>query len=100
MSTTTNPLAAAAKKSKAPHVAKKPGSKRAATATRVRRTDVPYEKIAKLFNDGKGMKEISDSLELTESKKKTPYSIVNNALYRLGKFGVKVGDKTIKIKRG
>jgi len=96
----SNPLAAAAAKKGPKKSGPKLVKKKTATATRVRRTDVPYQKIADLFNDGKGMKEISDKLELTEPKKKTPYSIVNNALYRLGKTGVKVGDKTVKIKRG
>jgi len=104
----TNPLAAAAaaRKSKGsrPVTAKKPGPKRAATATRTR-GNTPYEKIAAMYEAGKSTAEISDGLGLT--KKKTvdgkenpyPYYTVVGALYKLSK-GVKVGDKIIKIKRG
>ena len=81
--------------------AKKTTSKKAQNvkALTPRRSDIPYLEIKKYFEAGMKMKEISDKLKLTEPKKKTPYSIINNALYRLGK-GVNVNGKVITIERG
>ena len=105
MATNANPVTAAAKKARAPRTAKKPnGQKKAATTTQVRST-VPYKKIAAMYEAGKSTAEISDALELTRNKtrdgkvNKYPHYIVVGALYKLSK-GVKVGDETIKIKRG
>jgi len=91
----TNPLAAAAKKSsKRPGpklVAKPHGPKRAATSTAVR-VKHPYQRIADMYNDGKSWNEIADACKI----KRTSMNGISDRLA----VGVKVGDKTIKIKRG
>jgi len=46
------------------------------------------------------MKEISDKLELTGAQEKDPLQHREQRAVPAGKTGVKVGDKTVKIKRG
>jgi hypothetical protein len=72
------------------------GNRKPATGTR---SNVPYADIAEAYNKGQSMAEISDGLKLTRKDSNVPYSVVNNALWRLGK-GVVVDGKTIKIVRG
>lgn len=69
------------------------------------RSEVPWQKIADLYNAGKSTPEISDALDLTRPKTKDgkenkyPYYLVVGYLTKLSE-GVKVDDKTIKIMRG
>jgi hypothetical protein len=84
---------------------RKPATKSRKPATKSRkpatgtRSSYPYAAIADAYNKGLSMAEISDNLKLTQKDSAVPYSIVNNALWRLGK-GVTVDGKTIKIVRG
>lgn len=89
---------------------RKPGNRKPATKSRKpvtgnrkpvtgTRSNVPYAAIAEAYNKGQSMVEISDGLKLTRKDSNVPYSVVNNALWRLGK-GVVVDGKTIKIVRG
>lgn len=92
-------LAAKGGKASKPAVAKKTAK------PRVARSDIPWQKIADLYDAGKTTAEISDKLELTRLKTKDgkknpyPYYLVVGYLTKLS-HGVKVDDKTIKIKRG
>ena len=97
--------AALAKAAELKKQGKKPSTKAAPKkAATTSRADVPWAKIAKLYNDGKSTKEISDTLDLTRPKTKDgkenkyPYYLVVGYLTKLS-HGVKVGDETIKIKR-
>jgi DNA invertase Pin-like site-specific DNA recombinase len=93
----TNPLAAAAarkpKRTTGPKLVKKSASKKPSTKTiTAPRAKHPYEKIAAMYNDGKSWNEIAEACKIKRTS-------MNGISDRLAK-GVKVGDKTIKIKRG
>jgi hypothetical protein len=68
------------------------------------RSDVPWAKIVKLYNDGKSTKEISDTLGLTRPKNKEgkenpyPYYLVVGYLTKLS-HGVDADGQKFSIKR-
>ena len=83
----------------------KPTVEKARKTTRPASVSVPWEKIAKLYEDGKSTSEISDTLGLTRPKTKDgkenlyPYYLVVGYLTKLS-HGVQVNGQIIKIKRG
>ena len=83
----------------------KTATKATARKPRLVKSDIPWSKIAKLYEDGKSTAEISDTLGLTRPKTQDgkenpyPYYLTVGYLTKLS-HGVKVGDETIKIKRG
>jgi hypothetical protein len=77
----------------------------AATKSSKSRAGVPWQRIADLYNQGKSVSEISDTLKLTRLKTKKgkenpyPYYLVVGYLTKLS-HGVEVNGKTVKITRG
>jgi hypothetical protein len=59
---------------------------------------VPLARIAKMFNDGATVSEISDKLKFTDKKSDWPYSYTYGLLKKLRK-GVKIGSKVVKLQR-
>jgi hypothetical protein len=98
--TTPKPAAKAAKAESK----KKPTKKTKAAENGVRKarkTDIPYAKIARMYDEGKSVSEISDHFEFTNEKSNWPYSYTYGILKSLRK-GVEVDGKVIKVqpKRG
>ena len=106
MSTVANAAAALGtpKKDKPSKKTKKTATP-ATKKTRTARADIPWKKIADLYEAGKSTAEISDTLGLTRKKTKTgkenpyPYYLVVGYLTRLS-HGVEVNGQKLKIKRG
>jgi hypothetical protein len=108
MEESTAAALAAAKNLKAGKKIPKPQTKAKTAKTKKpteSRGNVPFAKIAALYNQGKSTAEISDSLGLTKKKtvdgkeNKYPYYTVVGALYKLSQ-GITVNGEIIKIKRG
>jgi hypothetical protein len=87
--------AAAAKKSTA--AVKRSKGEAAARAPRQSKVDVNWDKIVKMYNDGKSSTEISDAMGFTNKKSDWPYSYTLGLLKRL-RAGVNANGKTYKIK--
>lgn len=106
MATGTNALAAKLiKKQNGGTATKKAAKKTTAKKTASARKDIPWQKIADLYNSGLSVGEISDKLGFTREKtkkgKENPYPHYLTVGY-LGKLanGVEVDGKKISIVRG
>lgn len=64
--------------------------------TTIRKTDIPYAKVASMYDAGKSVSEISDSFGWTDKKSNWPYSYTYGILKRL-RTGVTIDGKTIKV---
>ena len=62
----------------------------------VRNTDIPYAKVASMYDAGKSVSEISDHFGWTDKKSNWPYSYTYGILKRL-RAGVQIDGKTIKV---
>ena len=85
--------AAAKKSTPAKKQAKKSAPKK---SRKLRHGDIPYAKIAQMYDSGKSAAEISDAMGYTE-KGDWPYQYTYGILKRL-RTGVDVNGKTVKVK--